>query len=400
MGEGQGEGDEGDQILLSLISTSVHSTTQSKTPLVWVLTDDRPGNTTQSVGLVRAIGWPYQVKELHFTDTARRIKFIWGPFAATNKGLDTARSAPLTPPWPDVVIAAGWRPAQVSRWIRKQSGGRTRLIQIGRKGGHVAGLFDIVITCSYFRLPPHPHRIEIAAPLTQVTPERLAEATTRWQHLFATAPHPHVMLIVGGTTKRHQWTPDIARHLGKDVQDFALAAHGSVFAITSRRTGAEAAAALAEDLGTTAAVHQWQPGQRENPYWAYLACADVLVVTGESESMLAEASVLGKPVYIYPLPPSHQPLRFKARVKAWMKDWAVSHAGLHQTWRQRLLSSIATFSISSGFIRPRRDLNELHQALIRRGIARFFGEPLAIWSPPSLREIDEVAMKVKKQLRY
>src|SRR5215510_11956155 len=124
--------------------TTINSTTQSTALLVWVLTDDRPGNTTQSVGLARELGWPYQVKELHFTDTARRIKSIWGPFAATKRGLDIARSASLTPPWPDVVIAAGWRPAQVSRWIRKQSRGRIRLIQIGRKGGHVAGLFDIV----------------------------------------------------------------------------------------------------------------------------------------------------------------------------------------------------------------------------------------------------------------
>lgn len=382
----------------------MNSTTQSDMPLVWVLTDDRPGNTTQSIGLARALGWPYQVKELHFTDTARRIKFIYGPFAATNRGVETAHSASLTPPWPGVVVAAGWRPAQVSRWIRKQSGGRTRLIQIGRKGGHVASLFDIVITCSYFHLPPHPHRIEVAAPLTQIAPERLAEARARWQHLFAAAPRPHVMLIVGGATKRHQWTPDIACHLGKDVQNSTNATGGSVFAITSRRTGAEAAVALAEGLGTTAAVHQWQPGHQENPYFAYLACADVLVVTGESESMLAEASVLGKPMYIYPLPSSYRPVRPKARVKAWLKSWAVAHTGRqttsHQTWRQRLLSSIATFSISSGFIRPQRDLNELHQALIRRGIARFFGGPLEIWSSPALREIDEVAVRVKKQLGY
>jgi uncharacterized protein len=378
----------------------VNSVTQANVPTVWVLTDDRPGNTTQSIGLARALGWPYHVKELYFTPIVHKVTFFWNSFTATTKWIDPTRSSPLVPPWPDVVIAAGKRPAQVSRWIHKQSGGHTRLIQMGRKGGHVASLFDVVVTCSYSRLPPHSHRIEIAAPLTQVTPERLAEARIRWQHFFATAPHPHVMLIVGGATKRHQWTPDIARQLGKDVQAFAFAAGGSVFAITSRRTGAEGAAALAEGLGTVPAVHQWQAGQQENPYFAYLACADVLVVTGESESMLAEASALGKPVYIYPLPPSHRKLRLKKRIKARMKVWAVAHAGLRQTWQQWLLSPVATFSISSGFLRPRRDLNALHQALIRRGIARFFGGPLEIWSSPPLREIDEVAARVKKQLGY
>jgi len=382
----------------------VNNVTQAKIPTVWVLTDDRPGNTTQSIGLARALAWPYHVKELQFTPIVHKVKFFWNSFSATTQWVDPARSSPLVPPWPDVVIAAGKRPAQVSRWIGKQSGGGVRLIQMGRKGGHVASLFDIVITSSYSRLPPHPHRIEIAAPLTQATPERLAEAKTRWQHLFATAPHPQVMLIVGGATKRHQWTADLARQLGKDVYDFARAAGGSVFAITSRRTGAEAAAALAEGLGTAAAVHQWQPGQQDNPYWAYLACADVLVVTGESESMLSEAAALGKPVYIYPLPPSHPPLRLKKRIKARMKVWAVAHAGFqttrHHTWPQRLLASLATFSISSGFIRPRRDLSALHQALIRRGIARFFGGPLEIWLSPALREIDEVAARVKQRLGY
>jgi uncharacterized protein len=378
--------------------------TQAKIPTVWVLTDDRPGNTTQSLGLARALGWSYQVKELQFIRIKPRVKFFWNAFAATAKWVDPVCSSLLTPPWPDVVVAAGWRPAQVSRWIGKQSGGRTRLIQMGRKGGHVARLFDIVITSSYSGLPPHPHRIEIAAPLTQATPERLTEAKLRWQHLFATAPHPQIMLLVGGATKRYQWTTDVAYQLGKAVQDFTRAAGGSVFAITSRRTGAEAAVALSEGLGTTAVVYQWQAGQKDNPYWAYLAFADVLVVTGESESMLAEAAALGKAVYIYPLPPSHPPLRLKTRLKRKVKTWAATSAGLQalnrKTCPQRILSPLATFAISNGLIRPQRDLNALHQALIRRGIARFFGGPLEIWSSPPLREIDEVATRIKKQLGF
>jgi hypothetical protein len=87
-----------------------------------------------------------------------------------------------------------------------------------------------------------------------------------------------------------------------------------------------------------------------------------------------------------------------------MKAWAVARAGFQTTsqytWTQRLLSSLATFSISSGLIRPRRDLNALHQALIRRRTARFFGGPLEIWASPPLREVDEVAARIKKQLGF
>jgi hypothetical protein len=33
-------------------------------PRVWLLLDDRPGHTTQVVGLAEALGWPYETKEL------------------------------------------------------------------------------------------------------------------------------------------------------------------------------------------------------------------------------------------------------------------------------------------------------------------------------------------------
>src|SRR5688500_16633469 len=45
--------------------------------------------------------------------------------------LDRERSACLSPPWPDAVTAVGRRTAPVAVWIKRQSEGRTRLIQLG-----------------------------------------------------------------------------------------------------------------------------------------------------------------------------------------------------------------------------------------------------------------------------
>jgi len=371
-------------------------------PVVWVLTDDRPGNTTQAIGLAWALGWPYEVKKLHFTPRAHTIKNRFGPFAATLRGLDLVQSAELRAPWPDVVIAAGWRPAQVARWIRKQSRGRTRTVQLGRKGGHVAGLFDVVVSCSHTRFPPHPRRIEVIAPLTQVSPERLSEAAVRWRALVASARPPYIMVLIGGVTKRHVWNVDVARRFGEEVRDFARSLGGSVFAITSRRTGAEAAAAFAQGLGAGHHVHTWQPEQVDNPYLGYLTLADILIVTGESESMLAEAASVGKRVYIYPLP--DRPRR--RTLKVFIKDIVVRHAypdrqgGLGRTAIQFGLEKLCRVLIASGMIRPRRDLHALHQALIRRGVARFFGESFPPGECLPLREVDEVARKVKVLLGY
>ena len=57
---------------------------------------------------------------------------------------------------PDLVIAMGRRKAPIARWIRKQSEGLSRLVQLGRKGANDAEAVDLTFVCPLFRLPPHP----------------------------------------------------------------------------------------------------------------------------------------------------------------------------------------------------------------------------------------------------
>ena len=75
---------------------------------------------------------------------------------------------------------------------------------------------------------------------------------------------------------------------------------GAVVATPSRRTGAAGLAVLRERLrGVPGEV--WD-GTGENPYFAFLAVADALLVTADSVSMVSEAAATGKPVHIIELP--------------------------------------------------------------------------------------------------
>jgi mitochondrial fission protein ELM1 len=97
----------------------------------------------------------------------------------------------------------------------------------------------------------------------------------------------------------------LAEELGRLASRLANAGGGSLLISTSRRTGAAAADALARAVSVPAHIHRWGEGgngQGENPYFAFLALADALIVTGESMSMCSEACATGKPVYIYAPP--------------------------------------------------------------------------------------------------
>ena len=368
-------------------------------PSVWVLRDDRPGNTNQSLGLAEALGWPYEMKSFHFSRLAKLHDVHDRLLDSTILSLDRNKSDSIIPPWPDIVIAAGRRLTPIARWIRKQSQGHTRLVQLGRKGGQVAELFDVVITPRYCRMFPHPRRIETLVPLNRVTDERLASESEKFKGLFGTNPKPHIALLVGGATVRHRFDADIAARLGRDVRGFAESIGGSVFALTSRRTGVSAVEVLQAELGATHVVYEWKAGSTDNPYWGCLALADILVVTGDSESMIGEAVAVGKPVYIYALPTVGPGVvsQWSDALVSRALDTLKGQAGM----LTRLEKKVSVTLLEKGILRPLRDLSALHQSMFERGHAKPFGVRIEkVEGHAPLREGYEVAGKVKALLRF
>ena len=374
--------------------------TFSPTPSIWVLVDERAGNSTQSLGLADALGWPYQVKQLRFSRIAKLHNFHDRLLGATTISLDRKKSDPLIPPFPDIVIAAGKRLVPISRWIRKQSQGRTRLVQLGRKGGQVAELFDVVITPSYCRFLPHPRRIETMAPLNRVTDTRIQSAAEKWRDLFDGKSRPRIVLLVGGSTVRYQFDVDIASKMAHDVRALANEFGGTVYAVTSRRTGPMQTKALKSAIEPSGVVFQWEAGKEKNPYWGCLALADIIVVTGESESMVSEAVSIGKPVYIYSLP--ERPTKISGRASEAIARWA--HRQSSASANGRIVDRITEFwgvcLMEKGILRPLRDLEAMHDVLFQRGLAYPFGDTRKPLEHPPLREAVEVATKVKHLLGY
>lgn len=364
-------------------------------PRVWVLADDRPGNTTQSLGLAEALGWPFEQKQLAMRPLSLAHNRWLG---ASRAGIDPQRSSPLEPPWPDLLIAAGRRTAPVALWVRERSGFRSRTVLLGRKGGDFADLFDLVVTPRYCRLYPHPRRLEIAAPLHRVSAERIAEARQRFAH-FAELPSPRIALLVGGSCGQYRVGPAEAARLGRQVVRMARETGGSVLATTSRRLAASATQALRAALEGSALLHVWRPDDDANPYLGMLAWADAFVISGDSESMLAEASSLGKPLFVAPFP-----VRTSFRALSLFREWVwrrgrAEPRGRRGTPRpQRGLERVCGRLIERGLVRPTRDLGRLHAELVARGAARELGAHAAReldFTPQPLRDLDAVTARVR-----
>ena len=123
---------------------------------------------------------------------------------------------------------------------------------------------------------------------------------TRFAPSFAHLPRPLVAVLVGGANRVYRFNRDAAERLADGLAAMARDSGCGLLVTTSRRTGAANEALLRERLQGLP-VEFWD-GAGENPYFAYLALADALVVTGDSVNMVSEACFTGKPVYVFNLP--------------------------------------------------------------------------------------------------
>ncbi len=323
-------------------------------PKVWLLMGHRAGDNAQLLALAEGLGWPYEIKRLEYRRSELATNLL---FDATLSGRIEPRSSRLGPPWPDLVLSAGRRSEPIARWIRRHADPRPKLVHVGRPWRDVRD-FDLVVVTSQYRVRPQPGVLHNALPLHRITPARLAEAAAQWEPRLAHLPRPRIGVLVGGSSELFTLGARNAARLAREASAMARSHGGSLLVTTSARTSPRASAALRAAIDVPASIFTGSPEAPDNPYAGFLALADAFVVTGDSVSMLAEASATGKPVHIF------DPGRARAN----------PFGDLPAAFRRRVFNL--------GIPRLGRDVRRVHAELVRSGHASFVGEPCARTTAP------------------
>jgi uncharacterized protein len=331
-------------------------------PEVWILQSPHSGDNTQLRALSGALGWPAEVKRISYRRHEGVLRLLSLPTLA---GVDPARSSPLQPPWPDLVICSGRGAEAVAFWLRRQNPG-LRIVFVGSPWAGPYS-FDLVVTTPQYRLPQLPNVLLTELPLHDATPERLAAEARRWESRLQHLPRPFTAVLVGGSSGPYVFTQGAAERLGRAVTAIARAAGGSLLVTTSARTRAEVADALASSLGAPHFLYRWQRTSEDNPFHAFLGLAERIVVTADSISMLAEATAAGKPVSLFDIEEG----RFSMRAEDGGRDEAPPPIG----WKGRTLdATLFRLLINHAPARFSRDLRIVHRRLTASGQASWLGE--------------------------
>jgi mitochondrial fission protein ELM1 len=351
-------------------------------PRIWLLTGAKAGDNAQAQRLAEATGLSYERRRIVLKpgfDLAKpRVE-------ASLHHVDLEASDKLEPPWPDLVLTIGRRMAMVALWIKAQSEGRTRLALIGPPKRE-AEKFDLIVVPFHYLTEDRPNICRIGLPLLGIPPERVAAEKERWRPRFENLPRPLTVLLCGGNIGTHSLDPKTARDILTTME--GMGASGSLHVVTSRRTPAETASAIAEALPKGAELHRWETAGQDNPYVGLLGFGDRFVVTGDSVSMLVEVARLGKPLAIAALRQANRTVANLLRQLHVPDEAAYGAAAVAQRAMDRFLPLI-------GLEASTRDFALLHDLLYRKGWAVPLGAPFV--TPPD-PPADDTAIAARRLL--
>jgi mitochondrial fission protein ELM1 len=261
----------------------------------WVVTDGKAGMISQCVGLAEALGLDPEVKQVRLRTPWRDLT----PYVRLGGRLQfTSDSDPLSPPWPDLLIASGRHSVAASILVRHLSHGKTRTVQI-QNPVISSRRFDLVVAPRHDNLSGENVVVTHGA-LHRVSPAMLKEGAEqlgwRLQHLS----RPYISVLIGGSNNVYRLDGETMRSLAARLAACARALGASLIITPSRRTG-EANRELLKDALVDVPHYLWT-GQGDNPYFGLLGLADFIVVTADSVNMVSEAASTGKPVYVADLP--------------------------------------------------------------------------------------------------
>ncbi len=292
--------------------------TPVKTALV--LSDGKAGHLKQSLAVVKVLRWHrpdlrLRIAEARFASPWRRCvltlqsRWLRSPIAveaALSRALTRETMAELRPLACDVVISCGASMGAVNLLVGRAS--RAKTVTVMRPSLVSLRRFDRVIVPAHDGVRPRPNVVVTQANLTSLDAEELQRgaerlrASTLVRGSTTNGHRPRIGLLLGGDTDDFHLGPELTRRVVDAVVSACETLDAECWVTTSRRTSPATEAVCTELLERQPRCRWLVIANRVNPEGAVeglLGTCEIIVVSGESTSMVSEAVASGRRVIVF-----------------------------------------------------------------------------------------------------
>lgn len=350
---------------------------------VVILSDNKPGHYKQSLGIVERLPncemeWvrvKFQHKwrdnllrifmcifgDISLSESFIQMLFRWSLTVETYNTLATLQAA-------DVILSTGSSVAAVNLLLGQLLKAKT--VTCRRPSPLGTRHFDLAILpmFSWYGKRRTDNVCKTVGVPNPISPDTLNTEKKQLIQALHLSDCPRIGVLIGGRDRHETITTADAEALRKVCEVTATALNAQILVTTSRRTPTD----VVEHLSSTLKHADWcpffiepdMPSALTDPYQSILALSDLLIVTGDSFSMVCEAASSGRPVIVLTLSKEavRQPKRYK--VYAYMEQ----HAVVRQCSLDGLKRYIVDALTSDVSNTPLRDTETAAAAIHRLGL--------------------------------
>ncbi|WP_253310075.1 MULTISPECIES: mitochondrial fission ELM1 family protein [unclassified Rickettsia] len=284
---------------------------------IWVLGDNRAGNTNQAIALAEELGEKYELIELKYNYFSKLPNyFLQGrPIHIKNKLLRSLEAKPF----PDIIITAGRRTAALALYLKRKSNNKIKLIQIMQPAVTYDEFDTVILPYHDTLMQESTNVIRFTGALTGVLPKLPLAA----EELHKNYPQleKFIAVIIGGGNKYYKFSDEDAFLLSSLLFRVNHVRKLPFFISFSRRTPNTVKLIIKSLMPDSTIIYDPKENDnlnnkdnlsnKFNPYLGMLSQATYIVSTADSISMCSDAVASGNPLYIF-CPPSFKAPKHQA----------------------------------------------------------------------------------------
>lgn len=300
------------------------------TPLrkVVILSDGKKGHLNQSLSVFEKV--KESRREFGYSEIDTEMKIIEVGYKTPSRRILAAILSPVTAPfclwrarlleycltpecyeeikktYADIVISCGSITAPVNVLFSRENCSKSAVIM---KPSLISSRnFDIVIIPEHDRPSRRENIVKTKGMPSLISPKKIESDLRALERMMKLGSKKNIGLFIGGDNKNYSIDASLVKQVVENVIGAALELGADILVTTSRRTSDEVSRLLKANLGGNNRTKLLIIANERNPEWAVggiLGASSVVVVSGESTSMLSEAANSGR--YVIAFRPHKKP---------------------------------------------------------------------------------------------